>query len=187
MREASVDTGAQKLASRPSQFRDTFNPKSFIAIPEVSSERRIYIPIAYFGEETIASNTTQIIANAEIFHFGILTSVMHMEWMRYVAGRLESRYRYSSSIVYNNFPWPQKPTDLQKLRVEKAAKKVLNIRTEFPESSLADLYDPLTMPPKLVNAHHDLDKAVDLCYRQKPFTNQTERIEFLFELYNEYK
>jgi hypothetical protein len=127
-----------------------------------------------------------MIANAEIFHFGILNSMMHMEWMRYVAGRLESRYRYSGSIVYNNFPWPKKPTDQQKLRVEKAAKNVLDIRTEFPESSLADLYNPLTMPSKLVKAHHDLDKAVDLCYRQKSFNSETERIEFLFELYNEY-
>lgn len=186
MREASVDTGAQKLASRPSQFRDTFNPNSFIAIPEVSSERRTYIPIAYFGKETIASNTTQMIANAEIFHFGILNSMMHMAWVKYTCGRLKSDFRYSSSIVYNNFPWPKKPTDQQKLRVEKAAKNVLDIRTEFPESSLADLYNPLTMPSKLVKAHHDLDKAVDLCYRQKSFNSETERIEFLFELYNEY-
>ena len=186
MREESIDPGAQKLASRPSQFRDTFNPNSFIAIPEVSSERRKYIPMAYFDEETIASNTTQIIANAGIYHFGVLTSEMHMTWVKYVCGRLKSDFRYSNSIVYNNFPWPKQPSDKNKKAVEEKAQKVLDVRAEFPGSSLADLYDPLTMPPKLVKAHQQLDKAVDLCYRPQAFTTETARIEFLFELYNEY-
>ncbi len=186
MRLASVDPGARKLAARPSQFRDTFNPKSFIAIPEVSSERRIYIPIAFFDDSTIASNTTQIIANAEIYHFGILNSIMHMTWMKFVCGRLESRYRYSNSIVYNNFPWPKSPNIKNKNTVEIKAQKVLDVRAEFPDSSLADLYDPLTMPSRLVKAHHELDKAVDLCYRPQNFITETLRIEFLFDLYNKY-
>jgi len=186
MRLASVDPGAQKLAVRPSQFRDTFNPKSFIAIPEVSSEKRTYIPIAFFDNSTIASNTTQIIANAEIYHFGILNSIMHMTWVKFVCGRLESRYRYSNTIVYNNFPWPKSPNAKNKNAVETKAQQVLDVRAEFPESSLADLYDPLTMPSQLVKAHQELDKAVDLCYRPQNFANETTRIEFLFNLYNEY-
>ncbi|RYE55218.1 MAG: class I SAM-dependent DNA methyltransferase, partial [Sphingobacteriales bacterium] len=101
-------------------------------------------------------------------------------------GRLESRYRYSKDIVYNNFPWPENPTDKQKETVEKSAQAVLDSRALFPNSSLADLYDPNTMPPALVKAHQQLDKAVDLCYRPQPFANETKRIEFLFELYDKY-
>jgi hypothetical protein len=107
-----------------------------------------------------------------------------MGWVKYVCGRLESRFRYSKDIVYNNFPWPENPTQKQKQKVEDAAQKVLDVRAKFPESSLADLYDPNTMPPELVKAHQALDKAVDLCYRPQPFINETKRIEFLFELYD---
>jgi hypothetical protein len=107
-----------------------------------------------------------------------------MAWVRYTCGRLESRYSYSNTIVYNNFPWPENPTEKQKQTVESAAQNVLEVRAKFPESSLADLYDPNTMPPELVKAHQALDKAVDLCYRPQPFINETKRIEFLFELYD---
>jgi len=106
--------------------------------------------------------------------------------MRYTCGRLESRYSYSNTIVYNNFPWPENPNPKQKEVVEKAAQAVLDARLQFPKSSLADLYDPNTMPPALVKAHQQLDKAVDLCYRPQPFINETKRIEFLFELYDKY-
>jgi hypothetical protein len=109
-----------------------------------------------------------------------------MVWVRYTCGRLESRFRYSNTIVYNNFPWPENPTEKQKQRVEEAAEKVLSVREAFPESSLADLYDPVLMPPKLVKAHQQLDKAVDLCYRPQPFTTDTNRMEILFELYDKY-
>ena len=109
-----------------------------------------------------------------------------MTWVKYVCGRLESRFRYSNTIVYNNYPWPENPSDKQKEVIEKAAQKVLDARAEFPNSSLADLYDPLTMPPALVKAHNELDKAVDLAYRPQPFINETKRIEFLFELYDKY-
>jgi len=185
-RLSSVDPGARKLADRPSQFRDTFNPKAFIAIPEVSSERRKYIPVAYFSEETIASNTTQIVPNASEYHFGVLTSIMHMSWVKYTCGRLKSDFRYSNSIVYNNYPWPKAASQKNKDRVELKAQQVLDVRAEFPDSSLADLYDPLTMPSKLVKAHQELDKAVDLCYRSQAFATEAARIEFLFELYQEY-
>ena len=162
-------------------------PKSsYLIVPEVSSERRRYIPIGYESPETLSSNLVKIVPNASLFHFGVLTSEMHMTWVRYVCGRLKSDYRYSKDIVYNNFPWPQSPTDKQVKDVEAAAQKVLDVRASFVGSSLADLYDPLTMPPALVKAHQDLDRAVDQCYRKQAFTNETRRIEYLFELYDQY-
>ena len=111
---------------------------------------------------------------------------MHLKWMAYTCGRLKSDYRYSKDLVYNNYPWPKDPSKAQKEKVEACAQAVLDARAQFPESSLADLYDPLSMPPALLKAHQKLDKAVDECYRKKPFTSETERIEFLFELYGEY-
>lgn len=111
---------------------------------------------------------------------------MHMSWVRQISGRLKSDFQYSTGIVYNNFPWPDNPTDKQIKLVEEKAQNVLDARKEFPNSSLADLYDPLTMPPALVKAHQELDKAIDLCYRPQPFPNETKRIEFLFELYEKY-
>lgn len=111
---------------------------------------------------------------------------MHMAWMKYTCGRLKSDYSYSNTIVYNNFPWPENPSEKQKETVEAAAQKVLDTRLLFPGSCLADLYDPNTMPPALVKAHQELDKAVDLCYRPQPFQSETKRIEFLFELYDKY-
>jgi hypothetical protein len=109
-----------------------------------------------------------------------------MVWMRLTAGRMKSDYSYTNSITYNNFPWPENPTEKQKEAVERCAQKVLDTRLQFPGSSLADLYDPLTMPPALVKAHRELDRAVDLCYRTQPFPNETKRIEFLFDLYEKY-
>jgi hypothetical protein len=110
---------------------------------------------------------------------------MHMAWVRQVCGRLKSDYRYSNSLVYNNYPWPQSPTAKQKETVEAAAQKVLDVRAQFPSSSLADLYDPLSMPPALVKAHAELDRAVDLCYRPQPFTSERQRVEYLFALYEQ--
>jgi hypothetical protein len=136
--------------------------------------------------DVIASNLCLIIPNATISHFGILTSKMHIAWVKSVCGRLESRFRYSKDIVYNNYPWPETPSDKQIKAIEKAAQNVLNLRLEFPNSSLADLYDPLSMPPALVKAHIELDKAVDLAYRSQPFVSEAKRMEFLFELYEKY-
>lgn len=127
-----------------------------------------------------------MIGNASVFHFGILTSKMHMVWVKYTCGRMKSDYSYSNTIVYNNYPWPENPTEKHKESIEKAAQKVLDTRAEFPNSTLADLYDPLTMPPALVKAHNELDKAVDLAYRPQPFTSDANRMEFLFELYEKY-
>ncbi|NOX45995.1 MAG: class I SAM-dependent DNA methyltransferase, partial [Chlorobi bacterium] len=126
------------------------------------------------------------IPNGTLYNFGVLMSEMHMSWVKYTCGRLKSDFRYSKNLVYNNYPWPKNPSGKHKQIVEEKAQKVLDVRDEFPESSLADLYDPLTMPPKLVKAHQELDKAVDLCYRPKSFQTENARIGFLFDLYNEY-
>ena len=176
-----------KDADKPMLFGEIRQPKtSYLAVPEVTSERRKYIPIGYLTSEIIISNKIYSISDATFYSFGVLSSLMHMTWVNHVCGRLESRFSYSTSIVYNNFPWPENPSDKQKESIEKAAQKVLDVRLEFPTSSLADLYDPLTMPPALVKAHNDLDKAVDLAYRPQPFQSETKRIEFLFELYDKY-
>jgi hypothetical protein len=183
----STREATRKLAEFPSLFGEIRQPnKDYLAIPEVSSERRKYIPIGFLKKEIIASNRLKIIPNAEKYSFGILTSLMHMAWVKYTCGRLKSDFTYSNKIVYNNYPWPENPTDKQKEAIEKAAQKVLDARAEFPNSSLADLYDPLTMPPALVKAHNELDKAVDLAYRPQPFTSDANRMEFLFELYEKY-
>ncbi len=176
----------RKLASFPTLFAEIRQPESdFLVIPSVSSERRVYIPIGYEVKNTIPNTDVLIIPNAPLFSFGILTSIMHMVWVRQTCGRLKSDYRYSASLVYNNFPWPENPSEKQIKAVEEAAQKVLDVRAKFPESSLADLYDPNTMPPELVKAHQALDKAVDLCYRSQPFINETKRIEFFFEFIDE--
>lgn len=177
----------RKTADTPSLFFYISHPNTeYLLIPETSSERRKYIPIGYVTKDVIASNAVWLIPSANLYDFGILTSLMHMSWVRYTCGRLKSDYRYTGSLVYNNFPWPENVTDKQKQAVEEAAQTVLDARAQFPESSLADLYDPNTMPPVLVKAHQQLDKAVDLCYRPQPFTSEAKRIEYLFELYEKY-
>lgn len=187
LRASSTRLATQKLAAFPSLFGEDRQPQTdFILIPSVSSERRIYIPIGFCSSEIIASNLCLIIPNATLYHFGILTSFMHMAWVKAVCGRLESRFRYSNEIVYNNFPWPESPTEKQIKAIEEKAQNILNARALFPNSSLADLYDPLTMPPALVKAHNELDKAVDSAYRAQAFTSESGRMEFLFELYEKY-
>ncbi len=186
-RLASSKARTRHWASFPTLFSEDRQPKSkFLMLPKVSSERRAYIPFAYIEPEFIVNNTASFIPEASLFLFGVLESKMHMTWMSYVCGRMKSDYIYSNKIVYNNYPWPENPTDKQKEQIEKAAQKVLDARAEFPNSSLADLYDPLTMPPILVKAHNELDKAVDLAYRSQPFISDANRMEFLFELYEKY-
>lgn len=158
-RKNSVDKGRQKLADTPTLFRETNNPDAFIVIPKVSSEQRRYIPIGFMDENTIASDLVFIIPDATIYQFGILTSNVHMAWMRAVCGRLKSDYRYSANVVYNNFPWPS-PTDTQKTKIEQTAQAILDARTLYPDASLADLYDETTMPPELRRAHQQNDRAV---------------------------
>lgn len=186
-REKSTAEPTRKSAQFPHLFfYISPNESDYLLIPETSSQNRKYIPIGYVSKEVIASNSTYLIPNANLYSFGILTSLMHMAWVKTVCGRLKGDFRYTGSIVYNNYPFPENPTDKQKAAIEAAAQAVLDARAQFPNSSLADLYDPLTMPPVLVKAHNDLDKAVDLAYRPQPFTTEAKRMEYLFELYEKY-
>ena len=154
----------------------------YIIVPSVSSEKRLYVPMGFLTTDVVASNLTLIIPGATPYHFGVLTSLMHNAWMRQVAGRLKSDYRYSNTVVYNNFPWPTPPPAQEQAITEKA-QAVLTARAQFPSSTLADLYDPLTMPPVLLRAHQAMDRAVDAAYRRAPFTTERERVAFLFEKY----
>jgi type I restriction-modification system DNA methylase subunit len=168
-------------------FRQVTQPKDdFLLVPRTTSENRSYIPIGFFSKDFIVSDTCQSIPNATLFHFGILNSTMHMAWVKTTCGRLKSDFRYSKDIVYNNYPWPENPSDKQIKTIEEKAQNVLDVRASFPTSSLADLYNPLTMPPALVKAHNELDKAVDAAYSKQAFTSEAKRMEFLFELYEKY-
>jgi hypothetical protein len=182
----SKSVPTRKFAEAPTRFHVENMPKSkYLVLPEVSSERRRYIPIGFVTPRTLCSNLVKIIPNATLYHFGVLTSSMHMAWVRQVCGRLESRYRYSAKLVYNNYPWPQTPTAKQRLAVERAAQAVLDVREEHLKkgATLAGLYHPVAMPSKLVKAHAAIDRAVDRCYRKQPFTSERQRVEFLFALY----
>ena len=176
-----------KLAEVPSLFAEIRQPKNdFVLIPRHSSENRHFIPMAFFDKKHIVSDSCASVPNATAYHFGILQSTMHMSWTRQICGRIKGDYRYSNSIVYNNFPWPENPTEKQKQAIETAAQAVLDARAQFPGSSLADLYDPLTMPPVLLKAHQSLDRAVDAAYGKTNFKTEAERVAFLFELYQKY-
>ncbi len=185
-REASKKAQTREFATTPSLFAEIRQPKSeYITIPRHSSETRFYIPFGYFPASTIVHDSCTALPNANFYHFGVLTSAMHMAWVRQIAGRLGLSYRYSAKLVYNNFPWPTETTVKQKEAVEQKAQIVLDIRQKYLDSNntLADLYDPLYTPADLIKAHHALDKAVDQCYRKTPFTSERERIEYLFQLY----
>ena len=176
----------REKADTPQEFFFICQPDStFLLLPSVSSERRKYVPIGFMDKKTIASNLVYIVPEATLYHFGILTSAMHMAWMRQVGGRLKSDYRYTGSTVYNTFPWPEKVTDDRKAEIERLAQAVLDERAKHLEkgATLADLYDPVTMPPALAKAHAALDRAVDRAYRSAPFETERARVEHLFGLY----
>ena len=180
----SKSEGTRKLADRPTRFHVENMPKgNFIIVPSVSSERRRYVPMGFMTPEAFASNLVLIIPDATLYHFGILESNVHMAWMRAVCGRLKSDYRYSKDVVYNNFPWPN-PTPEQKTRIEQTAQAILDARALYPDSSLADLYDEVTMPPELRRAHQDNDRAVMAAYGfpVKGFT-ESDCVARLFEMY----
>lgn len=181
-RRKSPDKGAQKMAERPHQFRDLNNPDDYILIPSISSARRTYVPIGFFDANVISTNKNFILPNGSLYEFAILTSLMHNDWMRLVAMRLKSDYSYGNKVVYNTFPWPD-VTDVQRKSLIALAKTVLLTRENYPESTLAELYDPLKMPVDLLEAHQALDKAVDRLYRDKPFKDATERLSCLLERY----
>jgi len=155
-------------------------------IPKVSSERRTYIPIGYLDESILASDLVFVVRAPSKYHFGVIGSLIHMAWVRNVCGRLESRYRYSAGIVYNNFPWPEAISDDRRARIEQAAAAVLAARERHPDATLADLYDPLTMPPDLLRAHQQLDREVDAAYSRKKFSGDADRVALLFDRYVEY-
>lgn len=184
-RLASKSAPTRALADTPTRFHVENMPDGpWLLLPEVSSERRHYIPIGFEESSTLGSNLVKVISGASLYHFGILTSTMHNAWVRTTCGRLKSDYRYSAAIVYNNYPWPELPTEAQKAAIEAAAQAVLDTRAQFPGSTLADLYDPLAMPPALLKAHQKLDAAVDAAYAAKrAFKTDAERVAFLFELY----
>lgn len=181
----------QKLADTPSIFRETKNPSQYMVVPRVSSENRRYIPIGFLDDSIIPTDSATIIEDATLYDFGILTSNVHMAWMRTVAGRLKSDYRYSAKIVYNNFPWPE-VTDAQKEKISKTAQGILDARALYPDSSLADLYDELTMPKELRRAHQANDKAVMEAYGltkivdgKKTWLTESETVARLFELFEQ--
>ncbi|MFM1754511.1 MAG: hypothetical protein RLZZ236_1450 [Bacteroidota bacterium] len=179
----SVAPSTQKFSLTPTLFRDRNRPETFIVVPRVSSENRPYIPFGFFDKNSIVSDTCMSIPLGNQYHFGVLMSKMHMAWVKTTCGRLKSDFRYSKDIVYNNYPWPENPSEKHIKTIEEKAQQVLDVRASFPTSSLADLYNPITMPPTLVKAHNELDKAVDAAYSKQAFTSEAKRMEFLFELY----
>lgn len=183
-RRASRDKGAQKLAERAHQFRDLNNPDNYILVPSVSSERRIYVPLGFFGADVISTNLNYIIPNGTMYEFGVLSSLLHNDWMRLVSGRLKSDYRYSASVVYNPFPWPD-VTEVQRKEIEHLAEEILLTREEFTGHTLAKLYDPELMPDKLLAAHQALDRAVDRLYRERPFKDAADRLSCLLARYQQ--
>ena len=181
MRLASSKEATRKFADYPMRFMEIRQPETdYLLIPRVSSENRKYIPIGYISKDVISTDANMILPNATLYHFGVLTSNVHMAWMRAVCGRLKSDYRYSNTIVYNNFPWCS-PTDEQKAKIEKTAQGILDARALYPDCSLADLYDELTMPPELRKAHQENDKAVMEAYGFRIKDEQTGKFRWLTE------
>ena len=203
MRLNSIDATTRQDASTPTLFQKIRQPKeNYLAIPRVSSKRRTFIPIAYASKNLIAGDKLQTIPNATLQEFGVITSTMHMAWMRTTAGRLKSDFQYSAKITYNNFPWPTLPVRGELVEpqqavnastgsaravknIEAAAQAVLDARAVHTNASLADLYDPLTMPANLLKAHQVLDKAVDAAYGYKGAATDAARVAFLFERYQQ--
>ncbi|MDR0479270.1 MAG: N-6 DNA methylase, partial [Burkholderiaceae bacterium] len=182
-RAASKSAPTQALAATPTRFHtECFPAKPYIALPQVSSERRDFVPIAFLGTNVLCGDKLRIVENGGQYIFAMLTSTMHMAWMRAVCGRLESRYQYSAAIVYNNYPWPD-PTDKQREALETTGQAILDARALYPDATLADLYDPLTMPPELRRAHAVNDRAVDAAYGYKADKSDAARVAFLFDLY----
>ena len=182
-RLASKREQTLRAADYPNHFGLEVIPNSnFMIVPVVSSERRRYIPLGFMTPDVMCSNQVNLIPNASLYHFGVLTSNVHMAWMRVVCGRLKSDYRYSKDIVYNNFPWCQ-PTDEQKARIEATAQAILDARAKYPDCSLADLYDEVTMPPELRRAHQENDRAVMAAYSFSTKMTESDCVAELFKMY----
>jgi len=185
-RLASKRAATKALAEFPTLFGEIRQPDTeYILIPLHTSEFRKYIPIGFFSKDYIVHNSCSCVPNATLYHFGILTSAMHMAWVNYVCGRIKGDYRYSNTVVYNNFPWPDEISSKQQNKIEQLAQEILNIRNKYPDSAPSDLYNQTTMPVDLRKAHIELDKAVDKLYRNKAFKGNAERVSLLFTLYNQ--
>lgn len=184
-RLASSKAATRKKAEMPTLFDEPrCSDSDYIVVPEVSSERRKYIPMGFMSKDVICSNSIKFIPSATLYHFGILESNVHMAWMRAVCGRLKSDYRYSKDVVYNNFPWPT-PTAEQKAKIEQSAQAILDARALYPDSSLADLYDPTLMPKELLQAHRQNDRAVMGAYGFPMKMTESECVAELFKRYSE--
>ena len=185
-RAASTKAATRKKAETPTLFDENHQPNTnYITLASVSSGNRKYIPIDYLPKEVVAGNKLYVAENTTLYHFGVLTSNVHMAWVRTVTGRLKSDYNYSNTIVYNNFPWPS-PTDQQKAKIEITAQSILDARSNYPDSSLADLYDPLLMPPDLKKAHQANDRAVMEAYGMLgKVHSESECVAWLFRMYEE--
>jgi type I restriction-modification system DNA methylase subunit len=176
-----------KLADSPTLFGEIRQPDAdYLLIPKVSSQERFYLPIAFCNKEIIANGSSLIVPKATLYHFGIISSLMHNAWMRSITGRTKSDYQYSASIVYNNFPWPSDVSSSRIQEISEKAKAVLDARACFPSCTLASLYDPCTMPLSLLKSHQALDKSVDKAYRKEAFADERQRIEYLFMLYSDF-
>ncbi len=185
MRLSSPKAATQKWADYPTLFTENRQPDSdYLLVPSVSSERRRYIPIGYMTKDIVTSNLAFVVPQAGLYHFGVMTSNIHNAWMRAVCGRLKSDYRYSNTIVYNNFPWPT-PTDEQKAKIEQTAQAILDARAKYPDCSLADLYDEVTMPPELRKAHQENDRAVMAAYGFSTKMTESDCVAKLFEMYQD--
>lgn len=184
-RAASKKLPTQKLAATPTMFAEIRQSESdYLLVPRHTSERRRYIPFGYMPSHVVNGDANLSVPEAPQYVFGVMTSEMHMSWVRQICGRIKSDFRYSATGVYNNFPWPQNPSPAAKAKIETCAQSVLDARDEFPDATLAELYDPLTMPPVLLKAHKALDKAVDAAYApRRKFTGDADRVAFLFEEY----
>ena len=183
-RKNSPKISTKKKAETAHLFDENRQPKfgKYILVPSVSSERRIYVPIGFFNADVISTNLNLIIPNGTLYEFGILSSLLHNDWMRLVAGRLKSDYRYSATVVYNPFPWPN-AAETQRQEIERLAEELLLTRAVFPGRTLAELYDPDKMPSELLAAHQQLDKAVDRLYRERPFKDAADRLSCLLARY----
>lgn len=184
-REESDAESTRAFAARPHRFvQISYEEANSIIVPRVSSEKREYLPIGFLTSETVVNDLAFAVYSPEPFLFGVISSKMHIAWVRAIAGGLETRIRYSNSICYNNFPIP-KLTQSQKDTISSHVWNVISEREKFPEKNLADLYDPDTMPEGLRAAHRQLDASVEQCYRSRPFSSDEERLEYLFKLYEE--
>lgn len=181
----STKAATRAKADTPTLFNEIREPKTaYVGFPTVSSGARQYIPVDYLSQDIIPGNKIYFMQDASLYHFGVVVSLTHMAWNRLVCGRLKSDYNYSNTIVYNNFPWPQ-PTDAQKNKIEQTALSILDARTLYPDSSLADLYDSLTMPPELRKAHRANDAAVLEAYGFPKDASESDIVARLFKMYQE--